>query len=58
MIKEWFQKIISSKSKTFLAFCFSFIIGAGSSRPTKMCEKPKGQKNRQLAGFFVVDLIL
>jgi competence protein ComEC len=31
MIKEWFQKIISSKSKTFLAFCFSFIIGAGGA---------------------------
>ncbi len=26
---EWLQKIISSKSKTFLAFCFCFIFGAG-----------------------------
>jgi competence protein ComEC len=31
MLKEFFKKIISSKSKTFLAFCFSFIIGAGAA---------------------------
>ncbi len=30
-IKEGFLKIISSKSKTFLAFCFCFIVGAAVS---------------------------
>ena len=28
-MREEFEKIISSKSKTFLAFCFCFIIGSG-----------------------------
>lgn len=26
---EWWQKIVNSKSKTFFAFCFCFIVGAG-----------------------------
>src|SRR3989344_1841344 len=63
MLKEGVQKIINSKSKTFLAFCFCFIAGVGIfsrfSWPTSPTSPfQRGIATNTIAFYFFISLFL